>query len=455
MTQDEGAGASATRAPMSIDEAKSAVLKQVEFYFADANLPFDKFLFTLTRKDPEGWVPIDTIASFKRMKPMREVLSSQDIAEALRGSTSLLEVDSDGKRVRRKAEMKPVPDAHARSIYAKGFPDEFDGLQEELESFFAQFGKINGVRMRRENEKPRKFKNSVFVEFADAAEMRAFLEKAKATEPQEDGGHGIEYKGAKLVAMSKPAYVEMKMKEKGIDPNNNSSSSKSSSSKSGRKFNAFREMERERRSSDGPDVSKSTRSEPLEFEYNGQMLCTKPDGTIEADKVSFPAQSVLRFTNASKDGSWKDLKDTLSTLHPTLFVEFPAEAVEGVVGFREPVSDEKLREIQDKGITVGGSTVSWERVGEDKARDFYVERANFRASFLLDRREAERHAPRRGGRGGGRGSRGGRGGRGGHAGRGGGHAGASPATGSNEKRKSTDEPPEIGAKRSKTTDQAS
>ena len=176
MTQDEGAGASATRAPMSIDEAKSAVLKQVEFYFADANLPFDKFLFTLTRKDPEGWVPIDTIASFKRMKPMREVLSSQDIAEALRGSTSLLEVDSDGKRVRRKAEMKPVPDAHARSIYAKGFPDEFDGLQEELESFFAQFGKINGVRMRRENEKPRKFKNSVFVEFADAAEMRAFLE---------------------------------------------------------------------------------------------------------------------------------------------------------------------------------------------------------------------------------------------------------------------------------------
>ena len=88
MTQDEAAGAAATRAPMSVDEAKSAVLKQVEFYFADANLPFDKFLFTLTRKDPEGWVPIDTIASFKRMKPMREVLSSQDIACLLYTSPS-------------------------------------------------------------------------------------------------------------------------------------------------------------------------------------------------------------------------------------------------------------------------------------------------------------------------------------------------------------------------------
>ena len=36
----------AAPAPMSADEAKAAALKQVEFYFADANLPFDKFLFT-------------------------------------------------------------------------------------------------------------------------------------------------------------------------------------------------------------------------------------------------------------------------------------------------------------------------------------------------------------------------------------------------------------------------
>lgn len=428
MSQEE---ASSSRAPLSPEEAKAATLKQVEFYFADANLPFDKFLFTLTRKDPEGWVPIETLASFKRMRPMREVLSTQEMAESLRMSESLLEVDAEGLRVRRKAELKPVSDAHTRSIYAKGFPDEYEGLQEELEAFFAQFGKINGVRMRRENEKPRKFKNSVFVEFADVSEKDALLEKAKAVEPEEDGGNGVQYKDVKLQIMSKPAYVEMKMKEKGIDPNDNKPS------KGGRKFNAFREMERERHNAS--DVPKSTRSDPLEFEYNGQMLCTKPDGTVDADKVAFPAQSVLRFTNAAQGGSWKDLKDTLTTLHPTSFVDFPADAVEGVVGFREPVSDDKLREIQDKSITVGGSAVSWERVNEDKARDFYVERANFRASFLLDRREADRHAPRRGNRGGHRGgSRGGRGGRNG------------PAPSSSDKRKHADEPPQIGSKRSKT-----
>ena len=77
MSQEE---ASSSRAPLSPEEAKAATLKQIEFYFADANLPFDKFLFTLTRKDPEGWVPIETLASFKRMRPMREVLNTQAVS---------------------------------------------------------------------------------------------------------------------------------------------------------------------------------------------------------------------------------------------------------------------------------------------------------------------------------------------------------------------------------------
>ncbi|WFD23724.1 hypothetical protein MEQU1_002418 [Malassezia equina] len=424
-------GAQAPDVPLQVDEAKAAALKQVEFYFADANLPFDKFLFTLTRKDPEGWVPIETLASFKRMKPLREVLDVAGIADALRASSSLLEVDADGVRVRRKTPLVPVTDAHTRSIYAKGFPDEHEGLQAELETFFAQFGKINGVRMRRENERPRAFKHSVFVEFASADEMQSFLERAKAEEPEQDGGHAIPYTdGTKLLVMSKPAYVSMKMKEKGIDPSQNPPPSKS-----GRKFNAFREMERERQGGSGTAPAHS-RSEPLEFEYNGYKLTTRADGTVDAEQVSFPAQSVLRFTEAASGGSWKDLKDTLTTLHPTSFVEFPADATEGVVGFREPVSDEKLAQIQEHGITVGGKPVQWARVDEDKARAFYVERANFRASFLLDRRETERQAPRRGGRGGHRG------GRGGHRG---GHRGPPPS----EKRKAN-EPPSVAAKRSKS-----
>ena len=378
---------------MSRDEAQAQALKQVEFYFADANLPFDKFLFTLTRKDPEGWVPIETLASFKRMRPIKDVLGVDGIAEALRASTELLEVNEAGDRVRRAKALVPVTDGHARSIYAKGFPDEYPELQVDLERFFAQFGKINGVRMRRENEKPRKFKNSVFVEFAEPAELDAFMAKARSVDPLEDGGRGIEYNGKPLDVMSKPAYVAMKMKEKGIDPSTNTPS------KGPRKFNAFRELEREKHTGGGARDAPagSSRAEPLEFEYNGKMLTTTPDGSIDAAEVTYPADSVLRFTNAAAGGSWKDLKDTLSTMHPTSFVEFPDGAVEGVVGFKEPVSDEKLAEIRDKAITVGGQAVAWERLADAQAKDFYVERAKFRAAFLLDRREQERN--QRGGRG--------------------------------------------------------
>lgn len=40
----------------------------VEFYFDDANLPYDKFMWKLHSQTPEHWIPIATVASFKRMR---------------------------------------------------------------------------------------------------------------------------------------------------------------------------------------------------------------------------------------------------------------------------------------------------------------------------------------------------------------------------------------------------
>ena len=80
------------------------ILKQVEFYFSDANLPRDKYLWTLTQSDPKkaGWVPIKNIASFKRMQRFQPV---ESIATALRASKELLEVNEDGTMVRRKVPL--------------------------------------------------------------------------------------------------------------------------------------------------------------------------------------------------------------------------------------------------------------------------------------------------------------------------------------------------------------
>jgi lupus La protein len=92
--------------PKTSDAAE--ILKQVEFYFSDANLPRDKFLWTLTTSDPlkQGWVQISQIASFKRMQRFQPV---EAIAAALRESKELLEVNKDGTAVRRKVPLvKPT-----------------------------------------------------------------------------------------------------------------------------------------------------------------------------------------------------------------------------------------------------------------------------------------------------------------------------------------------------------
>ena len=52
---------------------ESKILKQVEFYFSDSNLPKDKFLLEETKKN-EGWVALSTLMSFSRMKQLTEDL---------------------------------------------------------------------------------------------------------------------------------------------------------------------------------------------------------------------------------------------------------------------------------------------------------------------------------------------------------------------------------------------
>jgi lupus La protein len=98
------------------------ILKQVEFYFSDANLPRDKYLWTLTQSDPkkEGWVAIKNIASFKRMQRFQPV---ESIATALRASKDLLEVNEDGTMVRRRVPLvrlsqETFTELSQRAVYA-------------------------------------------------------------------------------------------------------------------------------------------------------------------------------------------------------------------------------------------------------------------------------------------------------------------------------------------------
>jgi len=153
------------------EDKKRRACRQIEFYFSDSNLPYDRFMWTLHTANADHWVPIETVSSFKRMREFKS-LGMPWIVGALKSSDQL-EVDESDTKIRRRSEVQEPKGQFERSIYAKGFGKEVPDIQKNLEIFFNKYGYCNAVRMRRGEEK--EFKGSVFAEFSDQSSVNAFL----------------------------------------------------------------------------------------------------------------------------------------------------------------------------------------------------------------------------------------------------------------------------------------
>lgn len=174
--------------------AEDQVLKQFEFYFSDSNLPRDKFLRSLVADHIEGYVAIDVIASFPRVKKITE--DPNVILSALKKS-KILEVDKDGKMVRRTTNLPELDMTPQRSIYLKGIPK--DSTIESVEKIFDGF-KVLCVRLRRQKQ-TKEQKDSCFVEFESEDEVKKVLSKE------------FKVNETKLITHSYKDYEEKKKKE--------------------------------------------------------------------------------------------------------------------------------------------------------------------------------------------------------------------------------------------------
>ncbi|KAL2630536.1 hypothetical protein R1flu_015222 [Riccia fluitans] len=130
--------------PVVTEELKAKIVKQVEFYFSDQNLPTDNYLMKFVKKDPDGFVPIPVVASFRKIKNL--VKNNGIVAAALRNSTMLV-VSEDGKKVRR---AQPLPDidleeVQSRTVVAENLPE--DHSVESIEQLFASVGSVKMVRI--------------------------------------------------------------------------------------------------------------------------------------------------------------------------------------------------------------------------------------------------------------------------------------------------------------------
>ncbi|KAF8513526.1 hypothetical protein JB92DRAFT_3083175 [Gautieria morchelliformis] len=424
------------------EEERAKALKQIEFYFADSNLPYDRFMWTLHTANPEHWVPIATVASFKRMRPFQPKGVAW-VAEALRKSESLLEVNQTGDKVRRRHEVREPKGLLERSVYAKGFGDETPSLQGEMEKFFGQYGKVNAVRMRRTEDSKRAFKGSVFCEFANFDDVKKFLEADP--KPQ--------WKGTDLLTMSKDAYCEMKIKEKGL-------TGKAKRGPPIRKgFNAFElnETGKEWKKKPQPQEKLGEKPESREnleifLEFMGTRLKVNQEdgGSVAESEVPFTKGASLQFRGCGGNVLYAEVKAPLKDhFKKPPFIQYTRGADSGLVGFDKTLSDEDITFVREHLKTINGKPVTWEVPDETAEKAFQVERAQTAARLVISN-GAEQSSS-----GGGRGSRGGRGNRGGHRGRGGrgrGRGGGRPRGGEANDSKEAREDPVVGEKRKRTVE---
>eukprot|EP00250_Pteridium_aquilinum_P008617 c18082_g1_i1 orf=1-810(-) len=171
----------------SLDEKTSAlVLRQVEFYFSDSNIPGDKFLRQCVEESADGLVDLPLVCSFGRMRSHLSLKESGPdkvpaettaaVAEVLRKST-VLRLSEDGLKVGRVAPLLKLDEIQAavdaRSI-AVG-PLRWTITMEEVETFVSQHAKVNSVRLPR-HPGGRAFCGSAVVELCSEDEVKKALE---------------------------------------------------------------------------------------------------------------------------------------------------------------------------------------------------------------------------------------------------------------------------------------
>jgi len=158
---------------MSLNTSQK-IVEQVEFYFSNSNLPKDAFLRAIVANHPEGYVPIETIASFKRMKMItqKEEEPLKTVVDALKTSKKL-QVDKEEKLVRRTEPLPEVDDSDERTLCLSGFPtsDTLDTIKSKLEIF----GKVACIRMMKDKE-TKNFSGKAFIEFETKESLNAFNE---------------------------------------------------------------------------------------------------------------------------------------------------------------------------------------------------------------------------------------------------------------------------------------
>ncbi|KAL4709992.1 hypothetical protein ACJJTC_015970 [Scirpophaga incertulas] len=318
-------------------DLENAIIRQVEYYFSDANMSRDKFLQEQTRLD-EGWVPFEVLIKFNRLAKLST--DTEVIANAISNSTlGLLEVSDDNKKLRRNPNL-PVPEMNeerrkeymSRSVYVKGFP--LTATLDDLLKYFNDFEGVEHIFMRKyidKQSKTRKFKGSVFVQFKTREQAEKLINTPN-----------LKHNDTTLLLIWHEQYVKQKQEEY-LERKD-------------------KKMKNNKNKGTETDVSITRCSIWLKFK------------TSESPKEEFklPTGSVFHFSECGKSITREDIKAALTELGAEVaFVDFKTGDTNGWVRLsKENAAKEIEPKITDGKLKIGDSEVVFKLLEGEEEKKF-------------------------------------------------------------------------------------
>jgi len=159
--------------------------------------------------------------------------------------------------------------------------------------------------------------------------------------------------------MSKVAYVEMKIKEKGL---RGKAAVVKRDNITRKGFDAFREM---RLATGGKGGKKEPEKAPpeLSISFLGKNLrvLDEDDGSVAPDDVPRVRGSALRFMGCGGEVSFDNIKRPLKERFSRApFIKFTKGDDAGLVGFDKALDEEDVAFVKEKIPTLNGNPVMWE-----------------------------------------------------------------------------------------------
>eukprot|EP01116_Phalansterium_solitarium_P002619 TRINITY_DN1275_c0_g1_i2.p1 TRINITY_DN1275_c0_g1~~TRINITY_DN1275_c0_g1_i2.p1 ORF type:complete len:556 (+),score=82.12 TRINITY_DN1275_c0_g1_i2:733-2400(+) len=139
-------------------DVEENALKQLEFYFSDSALQKDRFLQRKIEESPDSSVELDLVATFNKL---RTITTDRAVLVGAIKKSSLLELNADETRVKRKLPLPKKTNADSRTVYTENFP--LDWEHDALHAAFEVVGPVVYTSLPRFED--RRIKGFAFVEY--------------------------------------------------------------------------------------------------------------------------------------------------------------------------------------------------------------------------------------------------------------------------------------------------